>query len=147
MRLRILVAVLALLVGFGGVNEGHAQKSKKPVKKAAPSKAKRAPARKAPVRRKAATSRASVNQRVPTKDRYAEIQQALADAGYFQGQTDGNWKQDSVEAMRSFQDANGFEPTGKIDARSLIKLKLGPTYDTEKNEAASPAAADTRQPG
>src|ERR1700750_1663197 len=39
----------------------------------------------------------------PTTERYQQIQQALADKGYFKGQVDGKWGDDSVDAMNRFQ--------------------------------------------
>ncbi len=39
----------------------------------------------------------------PTPERYKEIQQALADKGYFKGAVDGEWGSDSVDALKRFQ--------------------------------------------
>src|SRR5689334_3365364 len=39
----------------------------------------------------------AVDQSHPTKDRYAEIQTALAKAGYYSGAKDGNWNDESVK--------------------------------------------------
>lgn len=66
----------------------------------------------------------------PTRDRYAEIQAALAQAGYYHGPANGDWGPESVNALAYFQKDRGLEPTGKIDAPSLIKLGLGPKYET-----------------
>ena len=65
----------------------------------------------------------------PTRERYAQIQAALAQAGYFQGPANGDWGPTSVNALAYFQKDHGLEPTGKIDALSLVKLGLGPKYD------------------
>jgi hypothetical protein len=65
-------------------------------------------------------------QQVPTPDRYRAIQQALADKGYFQGTVDGNWKGDSVDALKRFQKDQNLTDTGKLDSLSLIALGLGP---------------------
>ena len=75
----------------------------------------------------------------PTRERYAEIQTALARAGYFQSPANGDWGPSSVNALAYFQKDHGLEPTGKIDAPSLIKLGLGPKYDTP-SEARNPGA-------
>jgi len=75
----------------------------------------------------------------PTSARYAEIQKALGKGGYFQGPADGVWGQSSVSALTKFQKEQGLDPTGKIDALSLIKLGLGPKYD-------SPTTASVSQP-
>lgn len=107
--------------------------------KAKPAAKKAAAPRRRPVRRAAPQA----NQRAPTKERYAEIQQALAVAGYYSGEANGIWKQESIEALQSFQDARGLEPTGKIDALSLIKLGLGPSFSNDTSndvKGSSPTA-------
>lgn len=65
-------------------------------------------------------------QQQPTPERYKEIQQALADRGYFHGNVDGNWGVDSVEAMKRFQHDQNIADDGKIGSLSLIALGLGP---------------------
>ena len=65
-------------------------------------------------------------QRAPEPARIQEIQQALIDRGYLQPSATGKWDGASSEAMRRFQRENGLDETGKFDARSLIKLGLGP---------------------
>jgi hypothetical protein len=149
MQMKIFAFAMAVLISLAGPMDLLAQKAKTPAKapaKAAVKKKVVSSSKKVPARRKAVRSRrvvakrapAPVNQRVPTKDRYAEIQQALVDAGYFTGDADGVWKDDSIEALKSFQDANGFDPTGKVDARSLIKLGLGPNYEASAGTSTTP---------
>ena len=62
----------------------------------------------------------------PTPERYREIQQRLADKGYFHGPVDGNWGSDSVDALKRFQKEQGLEPDGKLGSLSLIAMGLGP---------------------
>lgn len=62
----------------------------------------------------------------PTPERYKEIQQALASKGYLSGEPTGTWNQDSADALRRFQEDQKINPSGKIDALSLIALGLGP---------------------
>ncbi len=86
------------------------------------------------------------SQQQPTTDRYREIQQALADKGYFAGQPDGNWGADSIESLKRFQHDQNLTEDGKIGSLSLIALGLGPKrvpIDTGAVTAApqSPAAA------
>jgi peptidoglycan hydrolase-like protein with peptidoglycan-binding domain len=66
------------------------------------------------------------NQHQPTPERYKQIQQALADKGYFGGTVDGDWGADSVEALKRFQHDQNLSEDGKIDSLSLIALGLGP---------------------
>ncbi|MDE3136910.1 MAG: peptidoglycan-binding protein [Acidobacteriota bacterium] len=61
----------------------------------------------------------------PSSDRIEQIQQALSRSGYYQGDPTGHWDADTVSAMRSFQQAHGIPPSGKIDAPSLQQLGLG----------------------
>jgi len=65
-------------------------------------------------------------QQQPTPDRYREIQQALADKGYFAGSPDGAWNSDSVDALKRFQRDQNLVDDGKIGSLSLIALGLGP---------------------
>ena len=74
---------------------------------------------------KAATTRRST-QREPTPERYKEIQQALAEKGYFRGDPDGTWGPESVEALKRFQREQNLTDDGKLGSLSLIALGLGP---------------------
>jgi peptidoglycan hydrolase-like protein with peptidoglycan-binding domain len=65
-------------------------------------------------------------QQAPTPERYKEIQQALASKGYYQGEANGTWGTDSVEALKRFQAEQNLTPDGKIGSLSLIALGLGP---------------------
>jgi hypothetical protein len=56
--------------------------------------------------------------------RVIEIQTALAGAGVFRGEPTGFWDLATSEAMKTFQQSNGFKITGKPDALSLKKLGL-----------------------
>ena len=67
-----------------------------------------------------------VAQQEPTAERYKEIQQALAEKGYFQGAVDGVWGPDSIEALKRFQREQNLDDDGKIGSLSLIALGLGP---------------------
>jgi peptidoglycan hydrolase-like protein with peptidoglycan-binding domain len=58
--------------------------------------------------------------------RVEEIQRALAEAGYFHGEPTGQWDEQTRDAMRRYQASNGFAATGLPDAKSLMKLGLGP---------------------
>jgi peptidoglycan hydrolase-like protein with peptidoglycan-binding domain len=88
-----------------------------------------------------AQSRRSIQQQ-PTTDRYREIQQALADKGYFAGQPDGNWGPDSVDALKRFQRDQSLTEDGKIGSLSLIALGLGPRRAAPAEAADEAPAAD-----
>jgi hypothetical protein len=91
----------------------------------------------ASVRRKAGPS----YQTHPTDERYKEIQQALADKGYYKGQVDGQWNADSVDSLKRFQTDHQITNDGKINSLSLIQLGLGPKRDAGSTvPAALPGA-------
>lgn len=74
---------------------------------------------------KSVASRRS-SQQQPTPERYKEIQQALAEKGYFNGPVDGNWGADSVDALKRFQREQKLADDGKLGSLSIIALGLGP---------------------
>ncbi len=91
----------------------------------APAKAKGSSTWASRSRRPAPAPRYSV-QNHPAPERYREIQQALADKGYYRSEVNGQWGADSVEAMRRFQQDQNLDPNGKLDSLTLIALGLGP---------------------
>ncbi len=78
------------------------------------------------------------SQTQPSTDRYKEIQQALADKGYFNGAVDGSWGTDSVESLKRFQRDQNIGDDGKLGSLSLIALGLGPKRDLTGTCAAAP---------
>jgi peptidoglycan hydrolase-like protein with peptidoglycan-binding domain len=80
-----------------------------------------------------------VAQKTPTPDRIREIQSALQREGAYQGQPNGKWDDATVDAMKNYQDKNGLNATGKIDAVTLNKLGLG--SETAGKGAPVPAAS------
>jgi peptidoglycan hydrolase-like protein with peptidoglycan-binding domain len=93
----------------------------------------------------------------PQPDRIQEIQQALVRAGYLKEEPNGHWDDQTREAMRRYQADHGFPVTGLPEAKSLMKLGLGPhplpaELDTSSGARAStdtasdgPATPDTQQ--
>ena len=118
MRTKIWLSFLgAALLAFAGpvlyaaARPSAAQTTTK--KKTAPSKSRR---------KREAKPR---GQKAPTVDRIKEIQTALQREGSYQGSPNGKWDAASIDAMKKYQDKNGLNPTGKIDALTLQKLGLG----------------------
>jgi peptidoglycan hydrolase-like protein with peptidoglycan-binding domain len=81
---------------------------------------------KAPARKAVAPQR----QAGPTPDRYRQIQESLISKGYLQGAPTGVWDQNSIDAMKKFQNDQKLEPTGKITSKALINLGLGPSDES-----------------
>jgi hypothetical protein len=73
------------------------------------------------------------SQQAPTPERYKEIQQAMADKGYFKGNVDGQWNQESVDSLKHFQADQNLPAEGKLDSLSLIGLGLGPKRMTAQS--------------
>lgn len=83
---------------------------------------------------------------VPSQDRYREIQQALADKGFFKGEPDGRWTPESVAALREFQKAQNLEADGKLGSLSLIALGLGPKRIVSAQNTPPPPPQPQPQP-
>lgn len=62
----------------------------------------------------------------PSRERYRDIQQALADKGYYQGEVNGEWNAGAADALLRFQSDHNLKVDGKIGSLSLIALGLGP---------------------
>ena len=58
--------------------------------------------------------------------RIKEIQEALANSGFFHKEPTGEWDSATRHAMQQYQEANGFPVTGLPEAKPLMKLGLGP---------------------
>lgn len=96
--------------------------------------------------RAAATqSAAAPRQSAPSPERYREIQQALAERGYYDGAVDGVWNNSSMEALRRFQLDQNLDPDGKLGALSLIALGLGPKR-TPLQMTSAPGSSTAQQP-
>jgi peptidoglycan hydrolase-like protein with peptidoglycan-binding domain len=79
----------------------------------------------------------------PEPERIQEIQQALVQAGYLNAQPNGRWDDQTREAMRRYQAGHGFPVTGLPEAKSLMKLGLGPHPLPADLDASSGARAGT----
>jgi len=80
----------------------------------------------------------------PGRDRVTTIQEKLAEVGYLNEQPNGQWDEQTRQAMRRYQEDNGFPTTGLPEAKSLMKLGLGPhplppELDRPRTQAADAA--------
>ena len=142
---------------------GQSERRKAVAKKQVPAARKLSAGRSAPAaKRLSSTSKAKQGKNRPLShrqlrarlhlepDRIQEIQQALIQAGYLHGEANGRWEEPTREAMRRFQADHGFAATGRPEAKSLMKLGLGPhplppeldARVTAQAEAAPSAKAD-----
>ena len=99
------------------------------------------------------TSRRDRGQKAPDPERISAIQNALAKDGSFGGTPNGKWDDNTVVAMKKFQESHGLNASGKLDAKTLQKLGLGsqtaglapPTPPVSSSSlSASPTAAVPR---
>jgi peptidoglycan hydrolase-like protein with peptidoglycan-binding domain len=67
-----------------------------------------------------------------------EIQQALIQAHYLNGNPTGLWDPETQAAMEKYQTDNGWQAKITPDSRALIKLGLGPKQD-EGEYSANPS--------
>ncbi|HXF26006.1 MAG TPA: peptidoglycan-binding domain-containing protein [Bryobacteraceae bacterium] len=88
----------------------------------------------------------SYGQQAPTAERYQQIQQALAEKGYFKGQVNGQWGPDSVDALKRFQTDQNLTVDGKIGSLSLIALGLGPRRNLSAQVTPAGATTPPKQP-
>jgi murein L,D-transpeptidase YcbB/YkuD len=82
--------------------------------------------------------RAPSYQTHPDPERYQEIQKALADRGYLKSEPNGQWDNDSIDALKRFQADQKLDTDGKINARTLMGLGLGPKHDGGSVASAAP---------
>lgn len=94
-------------------------------------------------RRLPRSSRARLAQLHLDPQRVTEIQQALIREGALNAPPTGNWDDATRDAMRHYQSNNGFTATGLPDAKSLMKLGLGP-HPLPEDVQASATAAQSR---
>jgi len=125
-----------------------------PAKKSGPAKstAKKSTAKKStvkaakstkrPARRRSTSSRRRVRrpagQARPAPERLAEIQRALKQRGYYEGEIDGKWDDSSTAALKRFQGDQNLKQDGKIGSLSLIALGLGPKRTGAQPQPAVP---------
>ncbi len=83
----------------------------------------------------------------PGTDRVTAIQQKLAEAGYLKEEPNGQWDDQTREAMRRYQTDNGFPATGLPEAKSLMKLGLGPHPLPPELDRAHATAVNTAPGG
>jgi hypothetical protein len=77
----------------------------------------------------------------PEPERIQEIQQALVKSGYLSAEPNGRWDDRTREAMRRYQADHGFSVTGLPEAKSLMKLGLGPHPLPPELDSGSGASA------
>lgn len=76
-----------------------------------------------------------------------QIQQALNQQGWNTGQVDGRWGAATVQAARSYQQAQGLEPTGRLEVGLIAALGLtDPIFSAGHGTGPQAATAARPQP-
>jgi peptidoglycan hydrolase-like protein with peptidoglycan-binding domain len=132
----LVMSAAARPVAAQSSTSSTAKKKKKPVSTSASAKTKGKTRGKVAAKPK--------GQAAPAPDRIKEIQAALQKDGSYDGEPTGKWDAATSDAMRKYQEKNGVNPTGKIDAASLNKLGLG--SETAGKGAPVPAATSSPAP-
>ena len=94
---------------------------------------------------------------VLSKTTVQNVQETLADGGFYRAGIDGLWGPATVQGLRSFQFANGLEMTGHLDKSTVSELGVKPVYikvpvmetaDTKATilSAIMPASGDAKMP-
>lgn len=130
------IAALALMLNGESFASSNKQTRKKPAS-TAESKANQAAAPKGQkhkshptTSRKGKKSKKSKRgQQAIDSTRAREIQQALIEQHYMNGEPSGKWDDATQTALRKFQADNGWQSKTVPDSRALIKLGLGPSKE------------------
>ena len=85
-------------------------------------------------------------QRQIDPDRAREIQSALIREKYLTGEPNGDWNQESQQAMQRYQADHHWQTKIIPDSRALISLGLGPATDKSSLAAAAVAAPAVSAP-
>ena len=134
-RVFFMTLVAALLAGSpvkldtASSQASQSQSPKKTSTHKAPAARKRSSSRSAHSRSRHRAPPAPSYQLHPDPERYTQIQQALADRGYYKGPVNGQWSDDSTDALKRFQTDQKLEGDGKLNAHTLTNLGLGPKHD------------------
>ena len=128
MRRATHLALMLLIAAGPGVAAGSSQ-TQPPAKKkpSSPSATSGGTSHRRSTKASAKSRRRDRGQKAPTPERITEIQQALAKDGSYSATPSGKWDDATVDALKRFQEANGLNPNGKLDAKTLQKLRLGST--------------------
>jgi peptidoglycan hydrolase-like protein with peptidoglycan-binding domain len=108
----LLLGAAPLMVSAAKPATAQSSKSKKSSKKRTSS-------------RKSSRKAKPAGQKAPAPDRIREIQSALQREGAMDGEPTGKWDDATIDGMKKYQEKQGLNPTGKIDAPTLNKLGLG----------------------
>jgi peptidoglycan hydrolase-like protein with peptidoglycan-binding domain len=149
--MRKLAILWLALMAIAGTSSARTHRKSNKIRKpssqisrrATPQRPKRATPRYA---KRARIRRTTSSQPGPTPERYKEIQQALADKGYYKGEVNGQWAAESTNALSRFQADQNLKVDGKLGSLSLIALGLGPKRTANLQAKPGPPAPEAAPP-
>jgi peptidoglycan hydrolase-like protein with peptidoglycan-binding domain len=91
-------------------------------------------------------SAASAVEPAPGPATVREAQQQLASHGQDAGPTDGRWGRKTEVAVKSFQQKQGLEPTGRLDGKTLAALGVIGEDVSASTGGSAPASSEAPTP-
>lgn len=73
----------------------------------------------------------------------AQIQQSLKQDGYYQGQVDGFYGDQTRQALAQWQHDQGIRATGQLNAETLAAMDVAPGAQRAETPGASPESRET----
>ncbi len=67
----------------------------------------------------------------PTKSQITAAQEKLKSSGSYSGPTDGRYNDDFRAGLKTYQESNGLDPSGKLDEETVVKMGI-PLTDSQK---------------
>ena len=144
-RLPMMVAMAGVICALAGYRANAAEK-KTTSAKAAQSKSVSAPSSSHSAKSKSKKGKRSKKvrgQKAIDTTRTRQIQQALIEQHYMQGEPSGKWDDATQNALRKYQADHKWQSKTVPDSRALIELGLGPSTEGLLNpETAMTSGAD-----
>ena len=134
-RVVVILAGLCLLASFAaaGTTKNTSSTSSKSTASSTSTKSKK----------KSKKSKKVRGQKAIDATRTKQIQQALIEQKYMQGEPSGKWDDTTQAALRKYQADHGWQSKTVPDSRALIKLGLGPSKEGLLNpETAMTSASE-----
>jgi len=130
-----MLAALCLLASFAAAGTTKNTSSTSPKSTASSSSSKS--------KQKSKKSKKVRGQKAIDATRTKQIQQALIEQKYMQGEPSGKWDDTTQAALRKYQADHGWQSKTVPDSRALIKLGLGPSKEGLLNpETAMTSASE-----
>lgn len=81
-----------------------------------------------------------------TQSDVRQIQQKLSQQGAYQGQVDGQWGEDTANAVREFQRQQNIAPTGRLDMRTISAMGIDQSLRQQGQQQGAQQGQQQGQP-